>query len=85
MRNLGFFDLTLHLGRALIRIIPIILARISRRDKIRNAVIKHKNVRSSFLDDIKTKKKKRKKKEKSQWYEHVRRMDEGRLPREMIK
>ena len=49
-------------------------ARISRKDKIRNAIIKQKmNVTRSLLDDIKTKQLK--------WYGHVQRMEEGRLPK----
>ena len=35
------------------------------------------NVARSLLDDIKTK--------QLQWYGHVRRMEEGRLPKEIIK
>ena len=51
--------------------------RISRKGKIRNNIIKQKmNVRS-LLDDIKTK--------QLQWYGHVQRMDEGRLPKEVMK
>jgi hypothetical protein len=46
--------------------------RISRKDKIRNAVIKQKmKVTSPLLDDIKTK--------QLRWYGHVQRMEEGRL------
>ena len=53
-------------------------ARISRKDKIRNTIIKQKmNVTRSLLDDIKTK--------QLQWYGHVQRMKEGRLPKEVIK
>jgi len=49
-------------------------ARISRKDKIRNNVIKEKmNVTRSLLEDIKTK--------QLQWYGHVQRMEEGRLPK----
>ena len=45
-------------------------ARISRKDKIRNNIIKQKmNVTKSLLEDIKTK--------QPQWYGHVRRMEEG--------
>jgi hypothetical protein len=45
-------------------------ARISRKDKIRNNVIKEKmNVTRSLLDDVKTK--------QLQWYGHVQRMEEG--------
>jgi len=47
-------------------------ARISRKDKIINTVIKQKmNVTRSLLDDIKIK--------QLQWYGHVQRMEEGRL------
>jgi hypothetical protein len=53
-------------------------ARISRKDKIRNNIIKQKmNVTRSLLDDIKTK--------QHQWYGHVQRMEEGRLPKEVMK
>jgi hypothetical protein len=53
-------------------------ARISRKDKIRNTVTKQKmNVERSLLDDIKTK--------QLQWYGHVQRMEEGRLPKEVMK
>ena len=49
-------------------------ARISRKGKIRNAIIKQKmNIARSLLDDIKTK--------QLQWYGHVQRMEEGRLPK----
>ena len=49
-------------------------ARISRKDKIRNNIIKQKmNVTRSLLDEIKTKQLK--------WYGHVQRMEEGRLPK----
>ena len=49
-------------------------ARISRKDKIRNTIIKQKmDVTRSLLDDIKTKQLK--------WYGHVQRMEEGRLPK----
>jgi len=52
-------------------------ARISRKEKIRNTVIKQKmNVARSILDDIKT---------KLQWYGHVQRMEEGRLPKKVMK
>ena len=52
--------------------------RISRKDKIRNNIIKQKmNVKRSLLDDIKTK--------QLQWYGHVQRMEEGRLPEEVMK
>ena len=44
-------------------------ARISRKDKIRNTIIKQKmDVTRSLLDDIKTK--------QLQWYGHVQRMEE---------
>ena len=53
-------------------------ARISRKDKIRNIIIKQKmKVKRSVLDDIK--------KRQLQWYEYVQRMDEGRLPKEVMK
>ena len=53
-------------------------ARISRKDKIRDTVIKQKmNVTRSLLDDIKTK--------QLQWYGYVQRMEEGRLPKEVMK
>jgi len=53
-------------------------ARISKKDKIRNAIIKQKiNVWRSLLEDIKTK--------QLQWYGHVQRMEEGRLPKEVVK
>jgi hypothetical protein len=53
-------------------------ARISRRDKIRNTIIKQKmNVTRSLIDDIKTK--------QLQWYGHVQRMEAGRLPKEVMK
>jgi len=49
-------------------------ARISRKDKMRNNIIKQKmNVTRSLLEDIKTKQLK--------WYGHVQRMEEGRLPK----
>ena len=52
--------------------------RISRKDKIRNAVIKQKmNVVRSLLDDIKTK--------QLHWCGRVQRMEEGRLPKEVMK
>jgi len=45
---------------------------------MRNTIIKQKmNVVRSLLDDIKTK--------QLQWCGHVQRMEEGRLPREVIK
>ena len=52
-------------------------ARISRKDKIRNNIIKKMYVTRSLLDDIKTK--------QLQWYGHVQRMEEGRLPEEVMK
>jgi hypothetical protein len=53
-------------------------ARISRKDKIRNTIIKQKvYVVRSLLDDIKTK--------QLQWYGHVQRMEEGRLPKKVMK
>jgi len=53
-------------------------ARISRKDKIRNIIIKQKiNVVTSLSDDIKTK--------QLQWYGHVQRMEEGRLPKDVMK
>jgi hypothetical protein len=53
-------------------------AQISRKDKIRNKIIKQKtNVTRSLLDDVKTK--------QLQWYGHVQRMEEGRLRKEVMK
>ena len=53
-------------------------ARISRKDKIRNNIIKQKmNVTRSLLEDIKTKQLK--------WYGHVQRMEQGRLPKKVMK
>jgi hypothetical protein len=53
-------------------------ARISRKDKIRNNIIKRKmNVTRPLLDDIKT--------IQLQWYGHVQRMEEGRVPKEIMK
>ena len=53
-------------------------ARISRKDKIKNTIIKQKmNVTRSLLDDIKAK--------QLQCYGHVSRMEEGRLPKEIMK
>ena len=53
-------------------------ARISRKDKIRNNIIKQKlNVTRSLLEDIKTKQLK--------WYGHVQRMEDGRLPKKVMK
>jgi len=51
-------------------------ARISRKDKIRNSIVKQKmNVTRSLLDDLKTKKLK--------LYGHVQRMEEGRLTKKL--
>ena len=53
-------------------------AHISRKDKIRNNVIKKKiNVTRSLLEDIKTK--------QLQWYGRVQRMEEGRIPKEVLE
>jgi len=53
-------------------------ARISRKDKIKNNVIKKKmKVTRSLLGYIKTK--------QLQWYGHVQRMEEGRLPKEVLE
>jgi hypothetical protein len=53
-------------------------ARFSRKDKIRNNVIKEKmNVTRFLLDDVKTK--------QLQWYGHVQRMEEGRLPKGVLE
>jgi len=53
-------------------------SRISRKDKFRNTIIKQNmNVVKSLLDDIKTK--------QLQWYGHVQRMEEGRVPKEVMK
>ena len=53
-------------------------ARISRKDKIGNNIIKQKmNVTKSLLEDVKTKQLK--------WYGHVQRMEEGRLPKKVKK
>ena len=47
---------------------------ISRKDKIRNNIIKQKmNIARSLIGDIKT--------QQLQWYGHVQRMEEGRLPK----
>jgi len=52
--------------------------RISRKDKIMNTIIKQQmNVTRSLLDDIKTKQLK--------CYGHVQRMEEGRLPKEVME
>jgi hypothetical protein len=51
---------------------------ISRKDKIRNTIIKQNmNVVRSLLDDIKTR--------HLQWYGHVQRMEEGRFPKQSMK
>jgi len=53
-------------------------APISRKDKIRNIIIKQKiNVTTSLLDDIKT--------QQLKWYGHVQRMEEGRLPKKIMR
>ena len=53
-------------------------ARIPRKDKIRNTIIKQKmNITRSLVDDIETK--------QLQWYGHVSIMEEGRLPKEVMK
>ena len=53
-------------------------ARISGKDKIRNNIIKQQmNVTRSLSEDIKTK--------QLQWYGHVQRMGEGRLPKKVLK
>ena len=54
-------------------------ALIYRKDKIRNNIIKQKkmNVGRSVLDDIKTK--------ELQWYGRVQRMEEGKLPKDVMK
>jgi hypothetical protein len=53
-------------------------AGISRKDKIRNTVIKQKlNVTRSLLDDINTKQLK--------WCGHVQRMEAGRLPKKEME
>jgi len=53
-------------------------ARISRKDKIKNNIIKQNvNVTKSLLDDVETK--------QLQWYGHVSRMEEGRLSKEVMK
>ena len=54
------------------------LARISRKDKIRNTIIKQKlNVTGSLLDDIKT--------QQLKLYGHVQGIEEGRLPNKVMK
>jgi len=53
-------------------------ARISRKDKIKKTIITQKmNIVRSLLDDIKTK--------QLQWVGHVQRMEEGKLPKEVMK
>ena len=53
-------------------------ARISRKDKIRNNIFKQKmNVTRSLLEDIKT--------IQLKWYGHIQRMEEGRLPKKVMK
>ena len=53
-------------------------ARISRKNKIRNIIIKQKtNAVRSLLDDTKTK--------QLQWNGHVQRIEEGRLPKQVMK
>jgi len=53
-------------------------APISRKDKIRNIIIKQKiNVTTSLLDDIKT--------QQLKWYGHVQRMEEGRSPKKIMR
>ena len=53
-------------------------ARISRKDKIRNNIIKQKiNVTGSVVEDIKTK--------QLQCYGHVQRIEEGRLPKKVLE
>ena len=52
--------------------------RLSRKNKIRNTIIKQMmNVTRSLLDDINTKQLK--------WYGYVQRMEEGRLPKQAMK
>jgi len=53
-------------------------ARLSKKDKIRNTIIKQKmNITRSLLDDINTKQLK--------WYGHVQRIEEGRLQKQAMK
>jgi len=53
-------------------------ARISRKDKIRNNIIKQKmNVTTPLLEDIKT--------QQLKWYGHVQRMVDGTLPKKVMK
>jgi hypothetical protein len=52
--------------------------KLRRKDKIRNNIIKQKMyITRSLLEDIKTKQLK--------WYGHVQRMEEGRLPKKVMK
>ena len=51
-------------------------ARISRKDKIRNKTKQKMSVTRSLLDDIKTK--------QLEWYGHVQRMEQGRLPKQKL-
>jgi len=52
--------------------------RISKKDKNRNTIIKQKmKVTRSLLEDIKT--------QQLKWYGHVQRMEEGRLPKKVMK
>ena len=51
---------------------------IFRKDKIRNTIIKQKmNITRSLLEDIKN--------QQLKWYGNVQRMEEGRLPKEVMK
>jgi hypothetical protein len=53
-------------------------SRVSRKDKVRNTIIKEQmNVTRSVLDDIKTK--------QLQWYDHVQTMEEVKLTKEVMK
>ncbi|PSN58135.1 hypothetical protein C0J52_01020 [Blattella germanica] len=53
-------------------------ARISRREKIRNTVIKEKmKVKGSLTEDIKT--------AQLRWFRHVKRMREDRLPKKIFE
>jgi hypothetical protein len=53
-------------------------AQTSRKDKIRNNIIKQRNeCNKVLLNDIKTK--------QLQWYGHAQRMEEGRLTKEVMK
>ena len=53
------------------------MSRSSRKDKIRNTTIKQKELTKFLLEDIKTK--------QIQLFGHVQRMEEGRLPKEVMK